>query len=140
MRTWLFLLLGCLPAAADDLSYRVRQEVLDQRSPVMVNVSVKNTTTLQFPAAIQSLESDAFTQKPNEENAEFCISPGINWVSIRSLRPGAVQNLGIVIDGKVYEIVVQTVMDNDFSVLFRFDQPARASGYHVWTPKRSPAQ
>ena len=69
---------------SEDLSYRVRQEILDQRNPVTVNVSTRAVTTLQFPAQIQSLEGDGFTQKPNEEAGDFYISPGLNWVSIRS--------------------------------------------------------
>jgi len=102
----------------DNLSYRVREEILDQRNPVTINVSTHAVTTLQFPAKIQSLESDGFTQKPNEEAGDFYISPGLNWVSIRSLNPGAAQNLGVVISGRVYEIMIQTAALNDLSVLF----------------------
>src|SRR6516162_6790134 len=114
---------------AEDLSYRVRTEILDQRNPVTVNVSTHAVTTLQFPAQIQSLESDGFTQKPNEEVGDFYISPGLNWVSIRSLKPGAAQNLGVVISGRVYEIMIQTAALNDLSVLFQFAQvpPTRPS-------------
>jgi len=127
-----FILLVCAASLlkGQDFSYRVREVVLDQRYPVAVNVSVKSTTTLQFPAPIQSLEGDVFTMKPNDEAGDFYISPGVNWVSLRSLQPAAVQNLGVVIDGRVYEVVIQTATDNDFSVIFRFPQPAR----HVWSP------
>src|SRR6516162_7756133 len=125
---------------ADDLSYRVRQEILDQRNPITVNVSTHAVTTLQFPAQIQSLESDGFTQKPNEEAGDFYIAPGLNWVSIRSLRPGATQNLGVVISGRVYEVMIQTAFLNDLSVLFRFEAPREskkpARGF-VWSPLRS---
>ena len=113
----------------DNLSYRVREEILDQRNPVTINVSTHAVTTLQFPTKIQSLESDGFTQKPNEEAGDFYISPGLNWVSIRSLKPGAAQNLGVVISGRVYEIMIQTATLNDLSVLFQFAQvpPPRPS-------------
>jgi len=137
MRVILLLLLLSPRLFAQDLSNRVRQEILDQRNPVTVNVSTHAVTTLQFPAQIQSLESDGFTQKPNEEAADFYISPGLNWVSIRSLRPGAAQNLGVVIAGKVYEIMIQTTALNDLAVLFRFDQgPARPAKIvpRVWSP------
>src|SRR5271157_5834309 len=125
------------PLFGQDLSYRVRAEVLDQRNPITVNVSTHAVTTLQFPAPIQALESDGFTQKPNEEAGDFYISPGLNWVSIRSLRPGAAQNLGVVIAGKVYEVMIQTTALNDMAVLFRFDQgPARPAKIvpRVWFP------
>jgi hypothetical protein len=122
MRVILAVLLLSARLFAQDLSYRVRQEFLDQSNPVTVNVSTRAATTLQFPAQIQSLESDGFTQKPNEESADFVISPGLNWVTIRALKPGAVQNLGVVIAGRVYEIMVQTTELNDLSVLFRFKE------------------
>ena len=121
---------------AEDLSYRVRQEILDQRNPVTVNVSTHAVTTLQFPAQIQALESDGFTQKPNEEAGDFYISPGLNWVSIRSLKAGAAQNLGVVIGGRVYEIMIQTTALNDLAVLFQFEQVPRPVNvtHRVWSP------
>jgi hypothetical protein len=131
LSTWVF---------SQDLSYRVREEILDQFHPVTVNVSTHAVTTLQFPAQIQSLESDGFTQKPNEEAGDFYISPGLNWVSIRSLRPGAVQNLGVVIGGRVYEVMIQTAETNDLAVLFRFDRPPRRQANiapRAWSPLNS---
>src|SRR6516165_9747185 len=120
----------------DNLSYRVRQEILDQRNPVTVSVSTHAVTTLQFPARIQALESDGCTQKPNEEAGDFYISPGLNWVSIRSLKPGAAQNLGVVIGGRVYEIMIQTTALNDLAVLFQFEQVPRPVNvtHRVWSP------
>jgi hypothetical protein len=140
MRLTLILLLLSARLYAQDLSNRVRLEILDQRNPITVNVSTHAVTTLQFPAQIQSLESDGFTQKPNEETADFYISPGLNWVSIRSLRPGAAQNLGVVIAGRVYEVMIQTTVLNDLAVLFRFEQvPPRPPkiARRVWSPLTS---
>ena len=136
MRTIFLVLLAGSSLMAQDLSYRVRQEILDQRNPVTVNVSTHAVTTLQFPAQIQALESDGFTQKPNEEAGDFYISPGLNWVSIRSLRPGAAQNLGVVIGGRVYEIMIQTTALNDLAVLFQFEQVPRPVNvtHRVWSP------
>jgi hypothetical protein len=103
-------------------------------------VSTRAATTLQFPAQIQALESDGFTQKPNEEAGDFYLSPGVNWVTIRSLKPGAVQNLGVIIAGRVYEIMVQTAPINDLAVLFRFAQappnPTKSTP-RVWSPLTS---
>jgi len=136
MRTIFLVLLAGSSLMAQDLSYRVRQEILDQRNPVTVNVSTHAVTTLQFPAQIQALESDGFTQKPNEEAGDFYISPGLNWVSIRSLKPGAAQNLGVVIGGRVYEIMIQTTALNDLAVLFQFEQVPRPVNvtHRVWSP------
>ena len=143
MRLILVLLLLSARLFAGDLTHRVREEILDQRNPITVNVSTHAATTLQFPAQIQSLESDGFTQKPNEEAADFYISPGPNWVSIRSLKPGAAQNLGVVIAGRVYEIMIQTTALNDLAVLFRFEQvpsrPAKVAP-RVWSPLTSNLQ
>ena len=136
MRTIFLVLLAGSSLMAQDLSYRVRQEILDQRNPVTVNVSTHAVTTLQFPAQIQALESDGFTQKPNEEAGDFYISPGLNWVSIRSLKAGAAQNLGVVIGGRVYEIMIQTTALNDLAVLFQFEQVPRPVNvtHRVWSP------
>ena len=136
MRTIFLVLLAGSSLMAQDLSYRVRQEILDQRNPVTVNVSTHAVTTLQFPARIQALESDGFTQKPNEEAGDFYISPGLNWVSIRSLKAGAAQNLGVVIGGRVYEIMIQTTALNDLAVLFQFEQVPRPVNvtHRVWSP------
>jgi hypothetical protein len=140
MKVILVLLLLSARLIAQDLSYRVRQEILDQQYPVTVNVSTHAATTLQFPAQIQALESDGFTQKPNEEAGDFYLSPGVNWVTIRSLKPGAVQNLGVIIAGRVYEIMVQTAPINDLAVLFRFAQappnPTKSTP-RVWSPLTS---
>jgi hypothetical protein len=137
MKVILILLLLSGRILAQDLSSRVRQEILDQRYPVTVNVSTRAATTLQFPAQIQSLESDGFTTKPNEETGDFYISPGVNWVSIRSLKLGAVQNLGVVIAGRVYEVMIQTAAINDLAILFRFAQappnPTKTAP-RVWSP------
>jgi hypothetical protein len=134
MRTLFLLLLLTGQMIAQDLSSRVRREILDQLMPVTVHVSMRGITTLQFPDTIQALESDGFTQKPNEEVAAFSISPGLNWVSIRSLQEGAVQNLGVVIKGKVYEILIRTVTENDFSVLFYYATAKPARAQRVWSP------
>jgi hypothetical protein len=140
MKVILVLLLLSARLIAQDLAYRVREEILDQRYPVTVNVSTHAATTLQFPAQIQALESDGFTQKPNEEAGDFYLSPGVNWVTIRSLKPGAVQNLGVIIAGRVYEIMVQTAPINDLAVLFRFAQappnPTKTAP-RVWSPLTS---
>jgi hypothetical protein len=100
------------------LSDRVREEVLDQRNPIEVHTSTHGATTLQFPAKLQGIEGDGFTAKPDEVPGDFLISRGPNWVSVKALKPDAEQNLNVVIDGRVYPIVLVTESQNDFSVLF----------------------
>jgi hypothetical protein len=118
----LLLLVGAASAFGQDfgLGQRVRVERLSQTEPAIVNVSVDSWTTVQLPHQIESLEGGTFTQKPEEETGEFYIVPGNNWFSIRSLKPGAKQNLGVVINGRVYELLIQTVAENDFSVLLEY--------------------
>ena len=122
----LFLVLATSSAAADDLGARVREAVLDQRQPVRIFVSTASATTVQFPTAIESLEGDSFTKDPAKEAGDFYISPGTNWFTLRSLRKGAKTNLGVVINGKVYELYIETADANDFSVLLRLP-PSTAS-------------
>jgi hypothetical protein len=107
-------------AEGNGLSSRVREATLDQLRPVEVLASTHGVTTLQFPEKVEALDGDGFTQKPGEEAGEFSITPGANWVSVRSLRAGAVQNLNVVIAGKVYPVLLRTAESNEFSVLFRF--------------------
>jgi hypothetical protein len=134
----LSLLAGAIPLYGQDLSSRVRQELLTQGNPITVNVSTTAVTTLQFPGTIQALESDGFSQKPTEETAaDFYISPGVNWVSIRSLRSGAQQNLNIVIAGQVYPVWIQTGPINDFVVRFRFAEQRKTTNRNTsiaWSP------
>ena len=122
----LFLVLATTAAPADDLAGRVREAVLDQRQPVRIFVSTASATTVQFPIPIQSLEGDSFIKDPAKEAGDFYISPGTNWFTVRSLRKGAKTNLGVVINGKVYELYIETADANDFSVLLRLP-PSTAS-------------
>lgn len=106
------------PPESGRLSDRVREEILDQRNPVEVRTSMHGATTLQFPAKLQGIEGDGFTAKPDEVPGDFLISRGPNWVSVKALRPDAEQNLNIVIEGRVYPILLVTEAQNDFSVIF----------------------
>jgi hypothetical protein len=104
--------------ADEDLSLRVRQEILDQYKPVIVNVSTHGITTLEFPSRIEALDGDGFSSKPDEAG-EFCFTPGDSWVSLKSLRPGAEQNLNVIIQGRAYSILIRTTGMNDFVVVFK---------------------
>lgn len=124
MRKWVTILVflavrGLAQEASDKLAVRVREEVLDQRSPVEINVSMRGITTLQFPAHIDALDGDGFATKPDQANAQFLLVAGDRWVSLKSLQAGAEQNLNVIIHGRVYPIVVKTTQENDYSVLFR---------------------
>src|SRR5215472_10885214 len=101
----------------DALAKRVRDALLDQFSPVVVDVSTHGITTLQFPAHIDALDGDGFASKAGQE-AQFLIAPGESCVSIKSLVPGAEQNLNVVIHGRVYPIVIRTRDKNDYAVIF----------------------
>lgn len=117
---WLIMAIVIHHARGQDLSGRVKIGLLSQTEPITVTVSMNSWTTVQVPQQIQTLEGGAFTQKPEEETGEFCIVPGVNWFTVKSLKEGAKQNLGIVIAGRVYEIVIQTADENDFSVILEF--------------------
>lgn len=121
MKPFLFLSFCWATAilASDDLSLRVREEILDQHHPVTVNVSTHGITTLQFPERIEAMDGDGFAQKA-EESGEFSFTPGTTWVSLKSLRPGATQNLNVIMGGKAFPIQIVTTGLNDFVVVFRF--------------------
>jgi hypothetical protein len=114
------LLLGTTALFADeDLSLRVRDEILDQYKPVVVNVSTHGITTLQFPSRVDALDGDGFTSKPDEAG-EFSFSPGVSWVSVKALRTAVESNLNVVIAGKVYPILIRSSPENDYVVVFQF--------------------
>jgi hypothetical protein len=102
---------------ADALAKRVREALLDQLSPVAVDVSTHGITTLQFPTHIDAVDGDGFATKAGQ-TGQFLLSPGDSWVSIKSLEPGAEQNLNVILHGRVYVILVRTREKNDYSVIF----------------------
>jgi hypothetical protein len=115
----LLSLLGTTALFADDnLSIRVRDEVLDQHNPIVVNVSIRGITTLQFPARIDAMDGVGFASKADESGA-FLFTPGASWVSIQALRPDAQSNLNVVIAGRVFPILVRATVENDLAVIFR---------------------
>jgi hypothetical protein len=104
--------------SGDALANKVREELLDQRSPVTVNVSMHGITTLQFPAHIDAVDGDGFATKPSQD-AQFLIVAGDNWLSLKSLQVTAEQNLNVIIHGRVYPILIRTRQEHDFAVLFK---------------------
>jgi hypothetical protein len=112
--------IGCGQEASDNadaLAKRVREVLLDQLSPVAVDVSTHGITTLQFPAHIDAVDGDGFATKVGQAG-QFLISAGDNWASIKSLEPWAEQNLNVVIHGRVYPILIRTQDKNDYAVIF----------------------
>src|SRR5580700_8013853 len=85
--------------SVDALANKVREELLDQRSPVTVNVSMHGITTLQFPTHIDAVDGDGFATKPSQD-AQFLIVAGDNWLSLKSLQVTAEQNLNVIIRGR----------------------------------------
>jgi hypothetical protein len=129
-----------------DLSQRVRQEVLDQLNPVRVAVSTQGITTLQFPVNIQAVDGDGF-QAPSElgnnqvnqpTSAQFSVSPGPNWVSVKALREGVRQNLNVMLKGRVYPIVLDYSDQHDYAVLFSFKQKPAVPGADSSTAQEHP--
>ena len=113
---------------------RVRQEVLDQLDPVVVRISTRGITTLQFPAPLEAVDGDAVATNPKQApNAELMLSPGPNWLSVKALREGVEQNLTVVIRGKIYPIVLRGVARHDYAVLFSLKEDLLAAGLHRTT-------
>lgn len=115
----------------DELSQRVRQEVLDQLSPVRVNVSTQGITTLQFPTPIEAIDGDGFQAGADPTNGQFGVSVGPNWISVKALREGVEQNLNVILKGRVYPIVLIYSPQHDYSVLFSFKNTPLIPGSSV---------
>lgn len=122
----------------NQLAVRVRREVLDQLSPVRVSVSTRGITTLQFPINIEAIDGDGFqpdnghnnnqTAAAAAANAQFSVSTGENWISVKALREGVEQNLNVILDGRVYPIVLTCSEDHDYAVLFSVKNSLAAPG------------
>jgi len=126
-----------------DLSQRVRQEVLDQLNPVRVAVSTQGITTLQFPMNIQAIDGDGFQaqsdiQVSQTTSAQFSVSPGPNWISVKALREGVQQNLNVMLKGRVYPIVLDYSDQHDYAVLFSFKQKPAIPGADSSTAQEHP--
>ena len=118
----LLSLLGSTTLFANDLSIRVRSEILDQYNPVVVSVSTHGVTTLQFPAQIDAMDGAGFAAKEDQAGL-FSFTPGRSWVSIQALRPAVQSNLNVIIQGRVYPILIRAVEENDFAVVFTLVKP-----------------
>lgn len=140
MKTFLILIGMVSVAGAQDLSGRVRKEILNQTFPITVNVSTDSSTAIEFPAPVQAVASAQFTAKANENTqAQFYYGwqSGANWMVIQSMKEHAEQNFTIVIYGRVYEINCKTTTSPDFSIIFSFGEPEiRRSRQLVWIPTR----
>lgn len=127
IKTVLFLLAITIPVVAEpNLANRVRREALDQYQPVEVHVSTLGMTTLQFPEKIQSVTGARLTADPGKVEGDFLVYRGENWYNVQSLKEGAQQNLNVILNGKVYAVVLKTGLVNDFSVVFDRDTPPQA--------------
>ncbi len=115
---------------------RVRQELLDQLHPVRVNVSTVGITTLQFPVNVEALDGDGIqagndagsSQGNAPVNADFVVSTGPNWVSVKALREGVEQNVSVVLRSRVYPILLTYSTRHDFAVLFSFRENTAIPG------------
>ncbi len=137
---------GTANGEQDDLSQRVRQEVLDQLNPVRVGVSTRGITTLQFPVNIEAVDGDGIqaesgqgsNQSGQQGNAQFSVSAGPNWVSVKALREGVEQNLNVMLRGLVYPIVLSYAEQNEYSVLFSFKRSPAIPGAPTSTAQAHP--
>jgi hypothetical protein len=113
---------------------------LSQTNPITVYVSTRASTTIEFPAPVQSVASWAFTMKPNDDTqCDFCYLTGSNWITIQAMKENAEQNLTIVIYNRVYQINVKASVSNDFAVIFSFGEPRylKPARDVVWKPLRT---
>lgn len=111
--------------AQEDLSSRVREERLDQRNPVVVRVSEKSITTLQFPDPIQSESGAEMTVDQEKEDGEFLVFKGKNWINVQALKPGKEQNLNVILNGQVYVVVLRASALHDYAVVFTRERIAQ---------------
>jgi hypothetical protein len=102
---------------------RVVRPRLDSDRPATVRISVEEDTLLTFPHPIEAIYGNKFARKAEERTvSKFVLSykDGKAYCALRSLRPEATGTLSIVLDGRPYVVVCETVpeTERDFSVIF----------------------
>ena len=107
----------------EGIAARVVRPRLDPDRPVTVRISVEEDTLLAFPRPIEAIYGNKFARRPEERAvSKFVLSykDGKSYCALRALRPDMTGTLSVVLDGRPYVIVCQTVpeTDRDFSVIF----------------------
>ena len=95
---------------------------LDQQKPPVINVGMRNITTIELPARIEAIEGYGFylpSDKSSPEGNLFQLSysKGANFFSIRALTSGAQGNLTLVINQRAYCFYFKEAVEPSFVVV-----------------------
>ena len=98
---------------------------LDQKRPPIINVGVRNITTIELPARIEAIEGYGFylptdkgASSPQGNLFQISYSKGANFFSVRALEQGAEGNLTVVINQRAYCLYFREVAAPSFVVAF----------------------
>jgi hypothetical protein len=102
---------------------RVVYLTLDQKKPPVINVGMRNITTIELPARIEAIEGYGFylpsdKSSPGGNLFELSYNKGANFFSLRALTPGAEGNLTLVINQRAYCLYFKEGEEPSFVVVF----------------------
>jgi hypothetical protein len=107
---------------------------LDQKKPPIINVGIRNITTIELPARIEAIEGYGFylpadkTPSSAQGNLfQISYSKGANFFSVRALEQGAEGNLTVVINQRAYCLYFKEVSAPSFVVVFDDGRPGGAN-------------
>jgi hypothetical protein len=125
---------------------RIVEVNLDQKKPPVINVGMRNITTIEFPARIEAIEGYGFYLPSEKSSAEgnlfeLSYSKGANFFSIRALASGAEGNLTLVIDQRAYCFYFKEAAEPSFVVVCNDGRgPAGKTGADEGTGSPVPAE
>ncbi|MBV9672874.1 MAG: hypothetical protein JO076_08640 [Verrucomicrobia bacterium] len=124
-RLWLgitLLILDAVPSYfAEDTSSldKVIRSTLNQDVPALVQVGTEGVTSIEFPHKIQAIDGYGISQSPTSSDSfQLLFAKGTNFFSLRALKPNATANLAVVLDDKIYCLILKESSNPSFVVIF----------------------
>jgi hypothetical protein len=106
-------------AGEDSLKEKIVRENLNHNEPAVIKVGTNGVTSLEFPYRIEAIDGFGFSATPGPGDAfQISYTKGTNYFSVRALKPGAVGNLTVVLDQKVYSFFFEESSNPSFVNIF----------------------
>ncbi len=98
---------------------KVVRSTLNQDVPALIQVGTEGVTSIEFPHKIQAIDGYGLSQNPTSSDSfQLLFAKGTNFFSLRALKPNATANLTVVLDEKIYCLVLKESSSPCFLVIF----------------------
>jgi hypothetical protein len=120
------------------LNDKIVHATLSHNDLSVVKVGTTGVTSLEFPYKIEAIDGYGFSATPGAgDEFQLTYAKGTNYFSVRALKPGAIGNLTVVLDQKLYSIFFKESSDPSFVNIFEL--PADNEPAQAVSEKRQPA-